>query len=138
MKIQKFFAFALVVLALLVSTNTIFSQDFGKKTPEERAQKRAERLQKDLSLSDDQYKQVYDLFLSQGQQMKALKESSEQDKTARKEKMKSIWQSTDASISGILSSEQNTKYEQFKKERKEKHMQKKKNKKGKNKQRQNK
>lgn len=138
MKIQKIFALSLILAAVLLSANAVYSQDFGKKTPEERAQKRAERLQKDLSLSDDQYKQVYDLFLSQGQQMKALRESSEEDKTARKEKMKSIWQNTDASISGILSSEQNTKYEQFKKERKEKHMQKKKNKKGKNKQRQKK
>lgn len=131
MKIKKFFALALVVTAFVLSANTVFSQDF-KKSPEERAQKRAEKLQKELSLTDDQYKQVYDAFLSQSQQMKALKEStSDQDKTARREKMKSLWQSTDATVSGLLNSDQKTKYDQLKKERKEKHMQKKKNKKNK-------
>lgn len=130
MKIQKFFALGLIFAALLISANTVYSQDF-KKSPEERAQKRAEKLKEKLSLTDDQYKQVYDAFLSQSQQMKSLKEAGEQDKTARREKMKSIRQNTDATVNGLLNSDQKTKYDQLKKERKEKHMQKKKHKKGK-------
>jgi periplasmic protein CpxP/Spy len=126
MKINKIFTIVFAVTAFVVSANTIFSQDFKfKKTPEERAQHRAEKMQKNLSLTDDQYKQVYSALLSQAQQMKDLKASKETDKTARKEKMKTIWQNTDATISGILNSEQQTKYQQMKEKRKEKHKQKK-------------
>ena len=114
----------LVITAFALSTNNVFSQYLGKKTPEERAQKRAEKMTKHLSLSDDQYKQVYDAFLSQAQQFDALK-SADGDKKAKKEQMKSIRQNTDATITGLLSAEQNTKYQQMKEKRKEKHKQKK-------------
>jgi protein CpxP len=125
MKINKIFTIVLAAAAFVVSANTIFSQDFKfKKTPEERAQHRADKMQKNLSLTDDQYKQVYSALLSQAQQMKDLK-STDGDKTTRREKMKTIWQSTDATISGILNSEQQTKYQQMKEKRKEKHKQKK-------------
>jgi periplasmic protein CpxP/Spy len=124
MKITKIFAFILVVSALALTANEIFTQDLGKKTPEERAQKRAEKMTKHLSLNDDQYKQIYDAFLLQAQQIDALK-STDGDKKVKKEQMKSIRQNTDATITGLLSAEQNIKYQQFKEKRKEKHKQKK-------------
>ena len=125
MKINKFFTLVLAAAAFVVSANTVFSQDFKfKKTPEERAQHRAEKMQKNLSLTDDQYKQVYSALLSQAQQMQDLK-SKDTDKTAKKEQMKAIWQNTDATITGILNSEQQVKYQQMKEKRKEKHKQRK-------------
>ncbi len=124
MKLNKIFALMLVFTAFALSINNVFSQDLGKKTPEERAQKHTDKLTKELSLSDEQSKQVYSAFLSQAQQMEALK-STDTDKKAKREQMKSIWQNTDATISSLLDKDQSVKYEKFKEKRKEKHKQKK-------------
>lgn len=127
MKINKFAALMLAVIAFVISANISYSQDFKtKKTPEQRAQKHAEKMKEHLSLTDDQYNQVYSALLSQAQQMKDLRSAKDTDKDARREKMKSIWQSTDATITGLLNSDQQTKYKALKEKRKEKH----KNKKG--------
>jgi periplasmic protein CpxP/Spy len=127
MKLTKFFAAAVLLTGLIFSAS---AQDFGKKTPEERAQKRADKMKKHLSLSDEQYKSVYDAILSQAQQIDALK-SQDLDKSKKREQIKSLRQNTDESIKGFLNKDQLTKYDKFKEKRKEKHMQKKKMKKNK-------
>lgn len=121
--------FAAVLAAFVLFAGSTYSQDLGKKTSEERAQKRADKMNQHLSLSNEQYKEIYNAFLSQAQQVQALKSNKDMDKTARKEQMKSIRQGTDSKITSLLNSEQVTKYEKFKEERKQKHMQKKKMKK---------
>lgn len=126
MKFTKLFAVAILITATVFTS----AQDFGKKTPEERAQKRAGKMKEKLSLSDDQFKTIYDAFLSQAQQIDALK-SQDIDKSSKKEQIKSIRENTDASITGVLNKDQLTKYDKFKEKRKEKHMQKKKMKKNK-------
>lgn len=125
MKVTKLFVILAVIAALYFSAN-VFAQDFGKKTPEERAQKRADKMKEHLSLNDEQYKQVYDAILSQAQQIDALKADNNIDKTKKKEQVKSIRQSTDAVISGLLDKDQLTKYDKFKEKHKQKHMHKKK------------
>ncbi len=127
MKINKFVALMLVAAAFVISANISYSQDFKtKKTPEQRAQKHADKMKEHLSLTEEQYNQVYFALLSQAQQMKELRSSKDTDKEARREKMKSLWQSTDATITGLLNSDQQAKYKALKEKRKEKH----KNKKG--------
>lgn len=127
MKLTKFFAAAVLLTGLFFSAS---AQDFGKKIPEERAQKRADKMKKHLSLSDEQYKSVYDAILSQAQQIDALK-SQDLDKSKKRDQIKSLRQNTDESIKGFLNKDQLTKYDKFKEKRKEKHMQKKKMKKNK-------
>lgn len=135
MKIKKVFA-VFTVLAIVLFVNISYSQDLGKLTPEERAQKRADKMNKHLSLSDEQYKQVYDAFLSQAKQVDALK-SKDIDKSKKKEEMKLIRKGTDEKIGLLLNKDQAAKYDKFKEKRKEKHMHKKKMKKQKkNKQKQ--
>ena len=80
--IAKFNLLSLMLLlaALLFSVSSTFSQqDNGekkqRKTPEERAQKRADKMKEKLSLTDDQHKQVYDIMLLQANEMKAGWES---------------------------------------------------------------
>ncbi len=128
--IAKFNLLSLAVLlaALLFSVSSTFSQqDNGekkqRKTPEERAQKRADRMKEKLALTDDQHKQVYNIMLSQANEMKAVWESTknDQDKTARKEKMKAIRESGKTQINSVLSADQQKLWETHKKEMKEKH-----------------
>lgn len=126
MKTKKL-ASVLLIAAFVLSANLVFAQnkDFMKKTPEERAQKRADKMRDKLALSEEQHKQVYNALLSQAQQMDDMR-SKNFDKSEKKEQMKSIWQNTDLTISGILKSDQLTKYNKYKEERKQKHMNKKK------------
>ena len=128
--IAKFNLLSLMILlaALLFSVSSTFSQqDNGekkqRKTPEERAQKRADKMKEKLSLTDDQHKQIYDIMLAQANEMKAVWESTknDQDKTARKEKMKSIRESGKTQINSVLNADQQKLWETHKKEMKEKH-----------------
>ena len=122
----------LLLAALLFSVSNTYSQQDNsekkqRKTPEERAQKRADKMKEKLSLTDDQHKQVYDIFLTQGNEMKSVWESSksDQDKTARKEKMKAIRESGKTQINSVLNANQQQLWETHKKEKKEKHKSKK-------------
>jgi len=102
-----------------------------KKTPEQKAEKMAKKMQEKLSLSDAQYKQVYDLALSTVNERASLKSL---DKDARKTEMKKMLESRESQLKGILSADQWTKWESLKQEMKEKHKDKKGSKNGKNKQ----
>jgi len=128
--IAKFNLLSLMLLlaALLFSVSNTYSQQDNsekkqRKTPEERAQKRADKMKEKLSLTDDQHKQVYDILLTQGNEMKSVWESSknDQDKTARKEKMKAIRESGKTQINSVLNANQQQLWETHKKEKKEKH-----------------
>ena len=85
-----------------------------------------------LSLSDEQQKQVYDIMLSHVNEMKGLKNSTE-DKTVKQEKIKSLRESTHGKINSILSSDQQVMLEKFRQERIAKHKEWKNKKHGKNK-----
>ncbi len=129
--IAKFNLLSIILLlaAILFSVSNVYSQQDNigekkqRKTPEERAQKRADILKEKLSLSDEQYKQVYDISLSQANEMKTVWESSknDQDKTARKEKMKAIRDSGNTQINSVLNTNQQQLWETHKKEMKDKH-----------------
>ncbi len=128
--IAKFNLLSLMLLlaALLFSVSNTYSQQDNsekkqRKTSEERAQKRADKMKEKLSLTDDQHKQVYEILLTQGNEMKSVWESSknDQDKTARKEKMKAIRESGKTQINSVLNANQQQLWETHKKEKKEKH-----------------
>ena len=119
----------MILAAVLFSSGNVYSQQTGdgtkkqRKTPEERAQKRADKMKEKLSLTDDQHKQVYSILLSQANEMKSVWETTknDQDKTARKEKMKAIWESANTQITSVLDANQQQLWEAHKKEMKEKH-----------------
>lgn len=132
--IAKFNLLSLVLLlaALLFSVSNTYSQQDKsekkqRKTPEERAQKRADKMKEKLSLTDDQHKQIYDIILSQSKEMKSVWESSknDQDKTARRDKMKAIREAGKTQINSVLDANQQQLWEAHKKEMKEKHKNKK-------------
>ena len=59
------FKLFIIVFITLVYSGISYSQSYDKsgKTPEEKATKMADRMKQNLSLSDDQYKQIYNLAL---------------------------------------------------------------------------
>jgi uncharacterized protein YycO len=120
MKKIKVFGITLLVASLVFSAGNVYSQQNSKKTPEERAGKTSEKMKEKLSLSDEQQKQVYDIMLNHFNEMGALKNSTE-DKTARREKVKALRESTHSNINSILNSDQQAKLEKFIQERKQKH-----------------
>jgi hypothetical protein len=109
----------------------VFSQqnEKAKRTPEERATKMADRMKQNLTLSDDQYKQVYNLFLSKAQEMKGNKEKfKSMDKEARKQMKLSNREAFQKELTGILNPDQMKKFQdnmdKYKKNKNKKHKQK--------------
>ncbi|MBE2217446.1 MAG: hypothetical protein IAE90_04530 [Ignavibacteria bacterium] len=131
MKKHKIFGIFTFILAAILISHSSFGQEKFKKTPEERAQHKTEKMTKHLSLTDDQQKQVYDILYSQATQMSALKENKDLTKDSRREQMKSLRSDTDSKLTGVFNAEQIDKWNKFKENKKQKHMQKKKNKKDK-------
>lgn len=91
-----------------------------KKTPEQKAEKMAKKMQEKLSLSDAQYKSVYDLALNTINQRASLKANGS-DKETRRAEMKSLMEKQESQLKTILSSDQWTKWESLKSEMKNKH-----------------
>ena len=130
-KKTKILGFFLLLAAVFISANSGLAQEKFKKTPEERAKHRSEKMTKHLSLSDEQQKQVYDIIYSQATQVDALKNNKDITKESRKEQIKAIFQDSDSKLGNVFNKEQSEKWTKMKEKMKEKHMQKKNMKKGK-------
>ncbi len=89
-----------------------------KKTPEQRAEKMAKKMQDKLGLTDSQYKSVYDLALTNANQRATMQSM---DKETRKAEMKKMHDSNMSQMKSILSSDQMAKWQTIKKEHREKH-----------------
>ena len=114
MKKKKSLAIGLLLILIAFTSANVFSQqnEKAKKTPEERATKMTDRMKKNLSLSDEQYKQVYNLFLSKAQEMKSNKEKFiGMDKEARKQMKMTNREEFKKQLSGILNPDQMKKFE---------------------------
>jgi len=115
-------AIAVVLFALVSISGNLFAQneDRSKKTPEEKATKIADRMKQNLSLTDEQYKQVYSIFLTKVQNKMNNKEKyKSMDKESRKQLKKQSKDEMRKQFENILNAEQLTKM----KEMKEKHKQ---------------
>lgn len=102
---------------------TASSQQDQKRSnnPEEIATKKADKLRAKLTLSDDQYKQVYTIFLENANRRIAEKEKmKDMDKSARKEMKIRYRQETYEKLQSILTKEQMTKLEQMKENKRSK------------------
>jgi Spy/CpxP family protein refolding chaperone len=112
-----------VSMFVTFSAANIFSQQDMRKSPEERAQKRADKMKENLLLSDQQHKQVYDILLNHIKEADIIRNSAEvnEDKKVKKEKLKSLRESTHSQLNAILTPEQQQKLDEFIKKMKEKH-----------------
>ena len=124
MKLNKFpvimsgwFKLFIIVFITLVYSGISYSQSYDKsgKTPEEKATKMADRMKQNLSLSDDQYKQIYNLALEKA---KTHASNKEKNRTLDKETRKSMRMQNNAEyrkqLEGILNQDQITKMKSLK------------------------
>lgn len=110
-------------IALIFSVN-LFAQapQRGERRefkPEEMATRMADGMKKELSLNDEQYKSVYNLYLKRGEEMKARRAKEQQgqqvDREARRAEMQKQQAALNAELKKILTAEQYTKYEEMQK-----------------------
>jgi protein CpxP len=122
-------------LAAILLAAGVYAKDSTKvkKSPEEMAGKRADKLKTELSLSDDQRSKVYAALLETISKKQAIREryKGSSDKKAMKAEMRSVHEGFDTSMKSILTSEQYTKWAEIKEKQKEKHKEKHKERKGK-------
>jgi hypothetical protein len=116
---RKYLAISLVFIFMLSAgmMQSASAQNDQKRSnnPEEIATKKADRLKAKLSLSDDQYKQVYSIFLENANRRIAEKEKMKgMDKTARKEIKMKHKQETMEKLQAVLTKEQMSLFEQMK------------------------
>ena len=106
---KKFLTITIFLFSFTLIAANVFSQNTDKmqKTPEEFATKMAERMKKNLSLTDEQYKQVYNLALTNAQERFNNKEKYKSlDKETRKQMMKQNRENFKTQLQGILTKEQ--------------------------------
>lgn len=111
---------ALMLIFGLFAVNS-YAQNSDKntrKTPEEKAEKMAKRMQEKLALTDAQYKSVYQMALSSINERQSW---GTLDKDALKEKMKKQRENNRSQLQSILTPDQWTKWEGMRKEMKGKH-----------------
>lgn len=111
----------LVLLALVFAVGTISAQDAkgkkpakGKPTPEQRAQKSVDNLDKAVILSAEQKTQVYDLALTRAKKVDAIREANKGKKTpeereAMKKEIKAAHKEYRTAVKAILTQEQKDK-----------------------------
>ncbi|HRE41030.1 MAG TPA: hypothetical protein PLG90_06830 [Ignavibacteria bacterium] len=131
---MKFIKSILIVVAVMFAfTAVTYAQSDSKKgkSPEEFATKKATKMKEKLSLTDEQYKQVYDIFYANSTKMLELRNST--DKEGRKEAMRQNRESVKNQLAGVLTSSQLEQWNKMKSEKKGKYKDGKKNKKNKNK-----
>jgi len=131
LKIKKILFLIFVISIIAISGNSFAQYDKkenrgSKHTPEEIATKITDRLSKDLDLSEDQIKKIYELNLRKINEKRADKEKLKNlDKTEKKELRKQFREKYQTELESILSKDQidklNTLREQHKKSRKNKH-----------------
>ncbi|MEO6694330.1 MAG: hypothetical protein ABIY50_09840 [Ignavibacteria bacterium] len=119
----KFAAFAVLVVTLITFAQTFAqNREVSKSTPEEKATKMTDRMKENLSLTDQQYKEVYSLILTKIQDRKANKEKYKaMDQETRKQLRKQHKDEMKLQFERILNPDQMTKMKEMKsKHRKEK------------------
>ncbi len=113
-----------LLAVIFFAGNISFAQRNSKsdKTPEQIAEKRAGKMKQYLSLTDDQYKQVYDLTLQKVNYNRENREKlSSMDKESRKQFKSQNREEYKKQLENILNTEQIAKFQQMKKYHKNNH-----------------
>jgi biopolymer transport protein ExbD len=102
---------SLFAVLLLLSTTTIFAQQqMPVRSPEERAQRQTMWMQKNLGLTEEQNKKVYDIMLYHAQQADADRSMAPgPDKKMEKKELK---RDVDAELRATLTGDQYQRYQQ--------------------------
>lgn len=109
----------ILISAMMVVSTIIFAQ--VKTDPSERAARQADRMKKELALTDAQYNTIKANNESVRNKFSALRSDSTLSKEARREKMKALHQEKEAVTKKTLTTEQNAKRESIAKARTDAH-----------------
>lgn len=104
----------LAIVTLLLFAGRTIAQDSLRTTAETRAEKMTGKMKTGLSLSDDQYKKVYDINLKYIQKAEALKDTD--DRMAKMKARKADNEAKTKELKAVLSKEQFDKYQQMQEE----------------------
>jgi Spy/CpxP family protein refolding chaperone len=120
MKISKVVRKTTLIAALFLSFAGAVSaqKDSTAHSPETRARKMTDKMKTELTLTDDQYKQVYDINLKYGQKNQdALK--GDGSKLEKAKALKTENQGKNKELKAVLTPEQFEKYKEMQKEKRE-------------------
>ncbi len=87
-------------------------------TPEERAKKKTDHLNEELSLTDDQYNKVYNLTVKVSEKIDVIKKDETMDEERKKEFIQGNMKDFENEMSKILTAEQFEKFQDLKKKHK--------------------
>ncbi|GAB2618598.1 hypothetical protein GCM10027035_13480 [Emticicia sediminis] len=90
----------------------------GRFTAEERAEVYAKRMQKNLNLSDEQYKKVLAINIEQSKKQEELRAAHKAEMQATREKMKAQHQDLNKKYESVLTPEQLKKFKEEQEKRK--------------------
>ena len=113
----KLTGFVIILLGLIFSYTNSYSQNDGnaKLTPEEKASKIVDELKPKLNLTDQQYSDLYNLYLERFKEIKSNRESGiKPDKDTKKAKRTEFREK----VQKILTDEQYDKFKEFWKDKK--------------------
>lgn len=117
----------MIVAALAGMSVAVQAQDKeGRKTPEERAQLRTERLTKELELSPEQATQVQAINLKYADKMDELRKEREAERGAMRSDAQAMGDAHDTEMKAVLTADQYAKWTTRKEELKARHAEKRK------------
>lgn len=109
-----------VVGLVMMTTTTMAQEDGGKRTPEERAQFRTERMAKELSLTDAQKEKLQAINLEAVKKHEEIRNDAKLTPEQKREAMKASHASEKAQLDALLTAEQKQSLETKMAERKTK------------------
>ncbi len=116
----------MIVAVLAGMTLAAQAQEKDRKTPEERAKVRTERMTKELALSPEQQAKVEAINLKYADQAEVIRAEREAERTAKREAAEAMHAAHDAEMKAVLTADQYTKWVAKKQEAKAKHLEKRK------------
>ena len=109
---------AIVLAVLFTSALTFAQQQMPRKTPEEKAQNNTRWMQKNIALTEEQSKKVYDIILRYVKQADDARSSAPGPE--RRQEMQGIEAAKDNELRGVLTGDQFQKYQAHMQEMKQK------------------
>jgi protein CpxP len=112
---------SLAIVALFAGSSLIsFGQEKEVKTPEQRAEKKTEILTKKLDLNANQQTKVAEMNLKTAKEVDAIKSNQNLSKEEKKNAVKQLRETKQAELRGVLSSDQQQKFDKMKEKREQK------------------
>ena len=106
------------LVALFITGSAMAQQQMQQRTPEERAQRQTQMMQKKLGLTPDQTQRVHDILLYYAGQAANVRADAAQGNNVKGEK-KDIKRNKDADLQAVLTGAQYQQYQQMMQQRKE-------------------